>query len=155
AAQAIPEGHADANEIRLRTRLDEGRRRVVVEVIDTGSGIPEETMKKLFTPFFTTKPIGVGTRLGLASWHRILSYMRGDIPVSSRLGVGTTFRVSIPVADRPDGEEVARTPAVRALRRARVLVVDDEKSICNVIRRMLGHEHDVDGVTSATEALRR
>jgi PAS domain S-box-containing protein len=155
AAQAIPEGYADANEIRVRTRVDEPRGRVIVEVSDTGSGIAPEAMKKLFTPFFTTKPIGVGTGLGLAICHRIVSDMGGDIAVSSQVGVGTTFRVSVPVAPTDAAEAPAPAPAATARRRGHVLVVDDERSICNVIRRMLGAEHDVDGVTSAMDALRR
>jgi CheY-like chemotaxis protein len=155
AAQAIPEGYADANEIRVRTRVDEPHGRVIVEVSDTGSGIAPEAMKKLFTPFFTTKPIGVGTGLGLAICHRIVSDMGGDIAVSSQVGVGTTFRVSVPVAPTDAAEAPAPAPAATARRRGHVLVVDDERSICNVIRRMLGAEHDVDGVTSAMDALRR
>ncbi|HLM75125.1 MAG TPA: ATP-binding protein, partial [Polyangiaceae bacterium] len=70
AAQAIPMGHASENEIRLKTRVREGGR-VVIEVTDTGPGIPPEVLPKIFDPFFTTKPVGEGTGLGLSICHAI------------------------------------------------------------------------------------
>ena len=93
AAQAIPEGHADRNEIRLCTTLDD-RGRVAIEVRDTGVGIPAEIRARIFDPFFTTKPVGVGTGLGLAICHRIISELGGEITVASVPGEGTTFRVT-------------------------------------------------------------
>jgi two-component system NtrC family sensor kinase len=58
-------------------------------------GIPEENMKKLFTPFFTTKPIGKGTGLGLAIIYGIVKMHRGQINVQSQIGRGTTFTVTL------------------------------------------------------------
>lgn len=66
-----------------------------VKIIDTGSGIPEENRKKLFSPFFTTKRNGTG--LGLAITYRIIENHRGTIDVASGPGKGTTFTVKIPV----------------------------------------------------------
>lgn len=62
AVQAIPEGHAQSNEIRVSTRLEAGGR-VLVEVQDTGAGIAAEVLGRIFDPFFTTKPVGLGTGL--------------------------------------------------------------------------------------------
>jgi two-component system NtrC family sensor kinase len=98
AAQAIPEGaDAKAHEVRLST-WREGEHMVVVEVRDTGVGIPPEHLHRLFDPFFTTKPAGVGTGLGLSISHGIVKGMGGRIAVESEPGRGTAFRVFLPVS---------------------------------------------------------
>jgi len=154
AAQAIAEGRADANEIRIRTRLERGR--VVVEISDTGPGIPEETLSKLFTPFFTTKQNGVGTGLGLVICQRILAAFGGDIGVRSAVGQGTVARVTLPVAqaERSAPDSVAPAPLTRT-RRGRILVVDDEELIRRLNSRVLGIEHEVVMVETGREALAR
>jgi signal transduction histidine kinase len=97
AAQAIPEGgDAKAHEVRLTT-WREGADQVVVEVRDTGVGIPPEHLHRLFGPFFTTKPAGVGTGLGLSISHGIVKGMGGRITVESEPGRGTAFRVFLPI----------------------------------------------------------
>ena len=74
---------------------------VVVEVSDTGSGMPPEVRQHVFDPFFTTKPVGRGTGLGLDIVRRIVDRHGGDIEIDSRPGA-TTFRVLLPavMADR-------------------------------------------------------
>jgi PAS domain S-box-containing protein len=69
---------------------------ILIEVCDTGRGVPDEDIPKLFEPFFTTKPPGEGTGLGLAQVHGIVSQHEGHIDVSSEVGEGTTFRVFLP-----------------------------------------------------------
>jgi two-component system NtrC family sensor kinase len=64
---------------------------------DTGCGIPEENLSKIFTPFFTTKPIGKGTGLGLAIVYGIIKMHRGQIYVESEIGAGSTFTITLPV----------------------------------------------------------
>lgn len=153
AAQAIPEGRADANEIRIGTSMD-GRGRVVVEFRDTGPGIPAEVLGRLFTPFFTTKPAGVGTGLGLAICQRIVTGIGGEITVESKLGVGTVFRVFLVPALEPPIEEVVAAPsAAPASRRGRVMVIDDEAAIGAAVRRALSAEHDVKVFTNAADAI--
>lgn len=71
--------------------------RVEIEFEDTGSGIPADVLPKIFDPFFTTKPVGEGTGLGLSIVHKILTGFGGDIAVSSALGHGARFVVSLPV----------------------------------------------------------
>lgn len=91
AAEAMPEGGT----LTLRTRRDPSNEQVIAEVQDTGIGIPPENMKKLFTPFFTTKPIGKGTGLGLAIIYGIIKMHRGQIHVQSEVGKGTTFTITL------------------------------------------------------------
>ena len=70
---------------------------IEIRVSDTGCGIPEENLGKLFTPFFTTKPLGEGTGLGLSIIYGIIKMHRGQIAVQSEVGKGTTFIVTLPV----------------------------------------------------------
>lgn len=91
AAQAIKE----KGTIRVRTFTEEGH--VVVEISDTGEGIPPENLSRIFDPFFTTKPVGKGTGLGLAIVYAIVRKHGGDIKVESEVGRGSCFKVYMPV----------------------------------------------------------
>lgn len=95
AAQAIPEGDPDRHEIRVVTRTDE-HGSAVIEVHDTGTGIPEAVLEQIFEPFFTTKSQGTGTGLGLAICHGITTALGGRIWVESAAGRGSIFRVVLP-----------------------------------------------------------
>lgn len=90
AAQAIPE----RGDIFLKTWCDEAN--VYVSVRDTGTGIKPEHLSSLFTPFFTTKPVGSGTGLGLSISYGIVQKHLGEITVDSQYGVGTTFTIRLP-----------------------------------------------------------
>ncbi|MOA64030.1 Sporulation kinase E [compost metagenome] len=68
-----------------------------MEVADTGAGIAPEILQKIFDPFFTTKPVGQGTGLGLSLSYGIVKKHGGDISVRSEPGVGTTFRIELPM----------------------------------------------------------
>ncbi|WP_257452695.1 sensor histidine kinase [Archangium lipolyticum] len=98
AAHAIEPGRVEQNEIRVTARQS-APGRVLLEVSDTGCGIPAENLGRIFEPFFTTKPVGVGTGLGLSVCHGIITSFGGDITVESEVGRGTTFRISLPVAE--------------------------------------------------------
>jgi two-component system NtrC family sensor kinase len=90
---AMPDGGT------LTLRVKQSGPRVLVEVSDTGVGIPSENMTKIFDPFFTTKDVGSGTGLGLAVCYGILSEHGGRLDVRSSLGAGTTFTITLPVAN--------------------------------------------------------
>lgn len=152
AIQAIPEGDYAHNVIRVATQVEANA--VVVSISDTGVGMSAEVERRLFTPFFTTKPVGVGTGLGLAISYRIISDYGGTIHCQTELHKGTTFRVKLPIAPADVPPVPRRLPlASPPTRRGRILVIDDEDSLVQAIRRYLAHEHDVDGVNSARIAI--
>jgi two-component system NtrC family sensor kinase len=70
---------------------------VIVDIADTGPGIPKANLAKIFDPFFTTKPVGKGTGLGLSICYGIINKMGGEISVDSVLGEGTTFHIRFPL----------------------------------------------------------
>jgi PAS domain S-box-containing protein len=150
AAQAIPEGRADANEIRVSATTHDGE--VIIEIEDTGAGIPGSIIKRIFDPFFTTKAPGVGMGLGLTISHQIVRAMDGQITVSSRPGSGTTFTVTLPAA--PTERPAPRAPdTVTSSMRARILVIDDEPAVGRSLCAMLARSHEPTGVTHAHDAL--
>jgi two-component system cell cycle sensor histidine kinase/response regulator CckA len=152
AAQAIPKGAYDANEIAVCIRSMGAN--VVVEVSDTGCGIAPEHQGRLFTPFFTTKPVGQGTGLGLSISRRIVRSLGGDIEVDSTLGQGTTMRVILPEVAQDTALNRPSSPA-SPLRRGRLLFIDDERLVGVAFQRALSREHDVTVVETAADALAR
>ncbi|HEY4011939.1 MAG TPA: ATP-binding protein [Polyangiaceae bacterium] len=155
AAQAIPVGRAEDNEIAVVTELAPSGQ-VVIEVRDTGSGIPLEILPRVFDPFFTTKDVGEGTGLGLSICHGIVTSLGGVITAANREGGGTVLRVALPAASRsarpPQEEARAAAPAVPR-RRPRVLVVDDDPILGRACRLALQGNFDVTMVTSVGAAL--
>lgn len=156
AAQAMAGHKKGGNELRVSTGTDASGAVVVIEITDNGPGMPPEVLHRLFTPFFTTKAVGQGTGLGLSISHRIVTGFGGSLDVSSDVGKGTTFRISLPRA-RAGGSVVAPAPAPSkvAATRGRVLVIDDEPMITRALQRILSEHHDVTTLGSAEEALQR
>lgn len=121
---------------------------VRIQVRDNGTGIGESELRRIFDPFFTTRPPGEGTGLGLTLVHSMVAELGGEIRLDSRLGAGTTFTVELPVVDAaPERGPPAAESEPRGLeRRLRILVVDDERSIRQLLARYLerrGHRVDV------------
>lgn len=102
AIDAMPDGGT------LTFRLFHQARQIVLEIEDTGIGIPAEDMPKIFEPFFTTKEVGKGTGLGLAVTYGIVTEHRGKLSVRSHLGKGTTFTIYIPVYEEKLTNEKGR-----------------------------------------------
>jgi signal transduction histidine kinase len=101
AAQAIPEGSAGTNRVRVGVRTLPGQNRALVEIEDSGVGIPIAVQERVFQPFFTTKPIGQGTGLGLSICRGIVTALGGQISFQSDGSTGTTFRVELPTTTGP------------------------------------------------------
>lgn len=152
AAQALPSGDGEAQTVTISTGLaPDGR--VAVGVSDTGPGIPEAVLPYIFEPFFTTKRDQGGSGLGLAICHSIVTALGGEIGVDSVAGRGTSIQLLLPVASahRATPAEVDVAPAAPA---GRVLVVDDEPLLLEMMRRLLP-AYDVELFTDARGALAR
>ncbi len=153
ATDALPIGHADDNEVSIRTAEQGGF--AVVEISDTGPGVDPRIASRIFDPFFTTKPIGGGTGLGLSLSHGIVSSFGGTIELVQGTVRGATFRVRLPVIDvASQGRRPRPTPApaTRPVLGGRVLVVDDERLVRRSIKRTL-IGHDVTMAENGSEAL--
>ncbi|MEZ5420103.1 MAG: response regulator [Vicinamibacterales bacterium] len=130
---------------------------VTLTVSDTGSGIEPDVLPRIFEPFFTTKAKGVGTGLGLAMVHGVVTQSGGQIDVESERGRGTRMTVRLPVAAEPAPAEAPAPPAAPRMpaSRASVLLVDDDDLVRDLIRRTLAAAgHDVETADSGMDALR-
>lgn len=117
---------------------------VCLSVSDTGEGIPEEHLGSIFDPFFTTKEVGKGTGLGLATVYGIVKQHGGAIDVQSKVGVGTTFRICLPLAEGVVSTQTHSQASIDgAARSAKILLVEDDQSVRRLARQTLekaGHE---------------
>jgi PAS domain S-box-containing protein len=154
AAQAIPEGAADTNSIHVRSTTSSSGE-CVVEISDTGLGIPRELRSRIFDPFYTTKPLGLGQGLGLSITHGVITSYGGRIEVDDGAdGRGTLFRAFLPAGGTPHRRPMSSSPPSSSPgRRGRVLVVDDEPRIGESLALLLGEDHDLTSVTGARDAL--
>jgi len=110
----------------------------VLEVKDTGMGIPKDIIGKIFDPFFTTKEVGKGTGLGLSTLIGIVKSHRGFVNVQSEVNRGSTFKVYLPAdtgAEAPPGQQ--NLPLIPAAAQETILVVEDETAIRNVTETVL------------------
>lgn len=151
AAQAIPEGDSENQRVYVSTSRV-GTDRVLVEIRDTGIGMPPEVLRRIFEPFYTTKPVGTGMGLGLSVCSGIVSAVGGELTVDSTPGQGSTFRVYLAVAPARTAEPSA-AKADSPTPRGRILVIDDDEIVAKSIARMLCGKHDVTVLTDGRSAL--
>lgn len=120
-----------------------------VEVVDSGSGMSPEVRARLFTPFFTTKPVGKGTGLGLSICNRIITALHGTIECESNPGAGTTFRIWLPRAAPGD----AVKPRLGG--RLRILAFDPDPLVRQILAKALRTDNDLLLLPSVDQASTR
>ncbi len=134
---------------------------VLIEVEDTGTGMPPEVLEKIFEPFFTTKDIGKGTGLGLSTVYGIVKQTGGFIYADTELGAGTTFKIFLPRYAQSSEEAVEAAVAKTKVRdltgQESILLVEDEDSVRAVSSRALSSAgyvvHEADSGVEALEVL--
>ncbi len=136
ALDAMPQG----GRLTLRTVVDGPR--VRCDVLDTGVGMTPDLRARVFEPFFSTKT-EKGSGLGLSIVYGIVTRLGGDITVESTPGVGSAFRIWLPIADEVSPATAADPSGPRAARGARILVVDDELEVRRALADMLELEGHV------------
>ncbi len=145
-------GAGERGEIRIRT-AGEGRE-VLLEVHDTGPGIPPEVRGRVFEPFFTTKAEGHGTGLGLAIVYGAVTSHGGTVEALARAPHGTTIRIRLPAGGRSGSVVTAGPDRPVAAGRGRVLVVDDEPTVARLLCDALEEQgHTVECVADGASAL--
>ena len=147
AAEAMPDG--GNIDVETHREADE----VVITVGDTGIGIAEDDLPRLFQPFWSSKGVGIGKGMGLAMTHGLVKLHGGTISVQSKVGVGTTFTIRLPLAQEP----VRKTedPAMRhAEGHLTILVIEDELHIAALLERIFARAgHRVFKTLSGEEGL--
>lgn len=114
---------------------------VVIQVTDTGAGIPPNQLERVFDPFFTTKEVGEGTGLGLSIVHGVVHRMDGAIDIASTLELGTNVSIYLPASDQKavaTPVEMTGTPAEQTENAFHILLIDDETAITDMLCRTLG-----------------
>jgi CheY-like chemotaxis protein len=130
---------------------------VCLEVADRGTGMSPETLSRIFEPFFSTKEVGKGTGLGLATVYGIVKQHQGWIEVASEVGAGTTFKIYLPAIGQP-AEDIPdtsfRTQNVRGGQET-ILLVEDEPDLRELVRDILqSYRYRVVSAANAVEALK-
>jgi signal transduction histidine kinase len=155
ARDAMPDGGT----LTIRTALSaDDAQSILISVTDTGSGMAPDVVARAFDPFFTTKPTGKGTGLGLSQVYGIVRQAGGEVTIDSKIGKGTTVTLRLPRANHAGAREThhdAATP--RAAKSEKLLLVDDDPDVRDIISRVLGElgytVHEAGGGQEALSAL--
>ena len=142
--------------IRIRSGYDAASGNVRVSVADNGPGVPAHLRARIFDPYFTTKPIGIGTGVGLAVSLGIVEAHGGTLSLDCPAGGGATFTMTLPAGGVGAAVEETIAPQIRIERQTAILVVDDEADIRDALAEILsGARHRVVTATSGRDALQR
>ncbi len=131
ARDAMPDGGT------LTVKAKRVKNKVIAYVADTGHGIEAEIIDKVFDPFFTLKEVGAGTGLGLSTTHGIIEQHKGNISVVSKVGKGTTFKITLPLSR---GKVIKAQEMRRQLIKGsgqKILIIDDESSVLESISQLV------------------
>jgi CheY-like chemotaxis protein len=143
---------------KLTITTEKSHKTIRISVKDNGPGIKPEVMDRIFDPFFTTRDVGQGTGLGLSLCYGIVAEHNGRIYAESKPGKGATFIVELPVITEVKPPKPAE-PVIgesKKKNKARILAVDDEKVVRDVVKRVLSRVgHKVETVDNAADALNR
>ncbi|MEM6927597.1 MAG: ATP-binding protein, partial [Myxococcota bacterium] len=146
ARDALPDG----GRIAITVELEPGG--LVLRVTDDGVGMDDETLDRIFEPFYTTKQLGRGTGLGMASVQALVEQMSGTIDIGTRPGEGTTVTIRLPVRTAPASDRVEAGPGATSAKR--VLLVEDEPPVRHLMMHTLERAgHEVVAVGDGAEAL--
>ncbi len=138
----------------ISTGIEGNGTEVSIIVRDNGPGVPEELRKRVFEPFFTTRGVGAGTGIGLAFCHRVIEAHGGSIRLDNAPDGGAMFTVILPLKAMDAAAIQADAPALPATPQRRVLVIDDECDVADVLAAMLRQQGDaVDIALSGGAAL--
>ena len=127
-----------------------------LEIEDTGSGIPSTDLPRVFEPYFTTKDVGRGTGLGLATVYSVIQQHQGSVSINSELGKGTRFDISFPIPKLTVTSDTTQlsSAANSSKDRPTILLVEDETALRRVIRKCLErHDYEVLEAASGNEGL--
>ncbi len=140
--------------LRIASRLQGDQ--IVIEIADTGPGIPEDRLGRVFDPFFTTANVGTGRGLGLSVAYGIVTAHGGRIAATNSVEGGAIIRVELPAsAEQPEREPAARPQVRPDAASRRILVVDDEKVVAELIVEILSDgSHQIDAAHNGIDALR-
>ncbi|MBE0584038.1 MAG: response regulator [Desulfofustis sp.] len=155
SADAIGEGHGVLTVAMKKVTLaGNDNEWLELSISDTGCGMNRELRERIFEPYFSTKEKGRGTGMGLALVHSIITRHEGRIEVESEEGVGSVFRIYLPITEKPTKLEHIVSPEQLAGGEGRIMLVDDEKQVVQVtaeLLRSIGYQ--VSGWTSSLEAI--
>lgn len=155
AQQSLQE-QAGPRRLHIRSRCDAALRQLRVTVTDNGPGIPAPALARIFEPYFTTKPTGLGTGVGLAVSQGIVEAHGGSLSVETPPNGGASFVITLPIGELGGADGPVRALPLEAEQGRAVLVVDDEDEIRDTLADILSRaRHRVTSVASGREALER
>jgi signal transduction histidine kinase len=155
-AQQVLQDRPGKRRIRVASRFDAEARVIRIAVADNGPGIPEHLRARVFEPYFTTKPSGLGTGVGLAVSHGIVAAHGGTLTLDCPEMGGAVLTITLPVCPAEASDDADGPSREIAAGRRKILIVDDEAEIRDILAEILkGAQHRVAAVSSGREALER